>query len=162
LGRFKTLFSPIPIFRRSYGVVPSEIAMVELDRLVVYQKRINLDHVERLKTQLVADQSPEAIFKFQVLPAVRSSATARQSDAHGAKRFHVRRVIERRSGAGSDSACPRPDREVFGRRADRELKDYFDPQLRKIVRTPRSLRQVRETFAVESVGSSLHRQRAAP
>jgi hypothetical protein len=31
------------------------------------------------------------------------------------------------------------------------LKDYFDPQLRKLVRVPKRARQVRITFVIESL-----------
>ncbi len=34
-----------PVFRRSFAVVPTEIAMIDLDRLVVFQKNINLRYV---------------------------------------------------------------------------------------------------------------------
>src|SRR6266699_6911520 len=37
-----------PIFRRSFPFVPCEIKVVELDRLIVFQKQINLDYVHQL------------------------------------------------------------------------------------------------------------------
>jgi hypothetical protein len=227
LGPLQDLVLADPIFRRSYGLVPSEIAMVELDRLVVYQKRINLDHVERLKAQLAADHSPEAIFKFclpsdhpqppvkamrtaqnaftfvspsndlRVLEAIRFAAdqivkysaagpiasvigvvvgfgsnflNALYSDGrlvlnNGSHRAYALRelgitqapcIIQRVSRREelpvliSGEVAQRPEL-FFAAARPPLLKDYFDPHLRKIVRTPRSLRQVRVTFAVESM-----------
>src|SRR5262249_50726677 len=51
-----------PIFQKGFSFVPADIVMVELDRLVVHQKRINLDHVARLRAQLEMDPSAEALF----------------------------------------------------------------------------------------------------
>ena len=53
-----------PIYRRSFQVVPSEIAMIELDRLVVFQKYVNLEYVTRLKASLGERPSLEAIFRL--------------------------------------------------------------------------------------------------
>ena len=52
-----------PIFCRSFQIVPSEIAMVELDRLVVFQKHINLEYVARLQRSLGSQPSAEDIFR---------------------------------------------------------------------------------------------------
>lgn len=41
-----------PVFRRAFGTVPSRVAMVELDALVVYQRTVNLEHVRRLRDKL--------------------------------------------------------------------------------------------------------------
>src|SRR6266849_4799044 len=57
-----------PLFRNAYQSVPREIRMVELDRLVVFQKYINLDYVQQLKTVLGKDPTEEQIFRF-CLPA---------------------------------------------------------------------------------------------
>ena len=43
-----------PIFSESYGSVPTELVLVELDRLVVHQKFINLGFVESLKATIPA------------------------------------------------------------------------------------------------------------
>lgn len=51
-------------FKRIYGVIPSDIGWIELDRLVVFQKHINLNYVARLQARIQADQSPEAIFRL--------------------------------------------------------------------------------------------------
>ena len=53
-----------PIYRRSFQVVPSEIALIELDRLVVFQKCINLEYVARLKRSLGEQPAQEAVFRF--------------------------------------------------------------------------------------------------
>jgi hypothetical protein len=52
-----------PAFRRAYGIVPTTIGVVELDRLVVYQKYINLDHVARIQATLSGDLSPLKILR---------------------------------------------------------------------------------------------------
>src|SRR2546425_4732079 len=41
-----------PVIKRSYAIVPFSVKMVELDRLVVYQKHINVDFVEQLKASM--------------------------------------------------------------------------------------------------------------
>src|SRR5213083_751681 len=41
-----------PLFRRAFRFVPSRIALVEVDRLVVFQKSINLHYVEELKARV--------------------------------------------------------------------------------------------------------------
>lgn len=53
-----------PIFQRSFAAVPIAFGLVELDRLVVYQKSINLTHVRRLQAQLGPHPSEEAVFRF--------------------------------------------------------------------------------------------------
>src|SRR5437867_1380646 len=41
-----------PLVRNSFNTVPTDVAMVELDRLVVYQKHIDLTYVRRLAATL--------------------------------------------------------------------------------------------------------------
>lgn len=53
-----------PVFQRSFQFVPVEIAMVQLDRLVVFQKHINLAYVAALKQKLGAAPSREAVFRI--------------------------------------------------------------------------------------------------
>jgi hypothetical protein len=53
-----------PFFRRAFNLMPIAFAVVELDRLVVRQKTINLNQVARLKAQVGPDPSPEAVFRF--------------------------------------------------------------------------------------------------
>ncbi len=52
-----------PIFQRSFAYVPAELGVVELDRLVVRQKTINLAHVQRVKDRLGANLNAEAVFR---------------------------------------------------------------------------------------------------
>ena len=53
-----------PIFQKSFALVPTEIRVVELDRLVVYQKYINLNYVRQLRAQLGDRPTSSDIFKF--------------------------------------------------------------------------------------------------
>lgn len=57
-----------PIFRGAFDALPTRIALVELDRLVVSQKTIHLAHVRRLRDRLGPDPTPEQIFRL-CLPA---------------------------------------------------------------------------------------------
>jgi len=52
------------ILKKAYSMVPYVFGMVELDKLLVYQKFINLSHVERIKTELGENPSDEKIFKL--------------------------------------------------------------------------------------------------
>lgn len=51
------------MFQKAYSVVPCDIAIVELDRVVVYQKQINLAHVRRIQEQLGKSATPEQLFR---------------------------------------------------------------------------------------------------
>ncbi len=53
-----------PAFRQTHGYVPTEIALVELDRLVVFQKHINLSQVEIIKRELGPAPGPEEIARI--------------------------------------------------------------------------------------------------
>jgi hypothetical protein len=53
-----------PFFERAFAQAPNAIGMVELDRLVVRQKTINLAQVQRLQQQLGASLSSEELFRF--------------------------------------------------------------------------------------------------
>ena len=53
-----------PMFQRSYQLVPTEIGIVELDRMVVFQKFINLTYVRSLQTQLGEHLNADQIFRF--------------------------------------------------------------------------------------------------
>jgi hypothetical protein len=57
-----------PAFNRSFGVVPADIGMVELDRLVVFQKTINLAHAEKIKAGLPANPSDADLFRVCFSP----------------------------------------------------------------------------------------------
>ena len=71
-----------PIVQRSYSIVPTEIAMVELDRLVVFQKHINLEYVKRLRDLLPSSPTEEDLFRYCLpfdwrLPEVGTARLAR-------------------------------------------------------------------------------------
>jgi len=52
-----------PVFRHGFSSVPTEIALVELDRLVVYQKHINLEFTRQLRTRLGPEPAAEDVFR---------------------------------------------------------------------------------------------------
>ena len=52
-----------PLVRHGFNTVPTDVAMVELDRLVVYQKHIDLTFARRLETELGPATSRERIFR---------------------------------------------------------------------------------------------------
>jgi hypothetical protein len=65
-----------PAFRQTHGTVPTEIRMVELDRLVVSQKQINLTQVAIVREELGPNPTPEVIARIALgrsrfLPPVR-------------------------------------------------------------------------------------------
>src|SRR2546422_2816490 len=53
-----------PMFQRSFQVVPTDIGIVQLDRLVVFQKSINLTYVRSLQAGLGKKPSEDEIFRF--------------------------------------------------------------------------------------------------
>lgn len=53
-----------PIYQRAFTAVPVEIGLVELDRLVIFQKDINLAHVQRLQEGWGTNPSAEAVLRF--------------------------------------------------------------------------------------------------
>lgn len=67
-----------PIFQRAFAFVPVGLGLVELDRLVVSQKTINLAHVRRLQERLGPAPTEEKIFRtclpFEQAPAACRSA----------------------------------------------------------------------------------------
>jgi hypothetical protein len=70
-----------PLIRHSFNTVPSEIAYVELDRLVVYQHHIDLTHVEALKQQLGSSPTDAEIFAV-CLPNEPPRAAAKWARVH--------------------------------------------------------------------------------
>lgn len=52
-----------PIFGNGFNVVPTEIGMVELDRLVVYQKHIDLGFVRDLVERIGRNPSDETVYR---------------------------------------------------------------------------------------------------
>ena len=67
------------IFRRSFASVPGQIGLVELDRLVVSQKTINLSHVARLKEQVGSAKLGDCV---PGVHAVRSPSAGGAGDAN--------------------------------------------------------------------------------
>jgi hypothetical protein len=53
-----------PMVKAAFNLTPTEIAMVELDKLVVFQKLINLAHVARLQKILGDESSIEKALRF--------------------------------------------------------------------------------------------------
>jgi hypothetical protein len=53
-----------PMLRRAFRFVPSRIALVELDRLVVFQKNINLRYVDDIKARLGDAPSLANVFRL--------------------------------------------------------------------------------------------------
>jgi hypothetical protein len=56
-----------PLVRHGFNTVPTEVAMVELDRLVVYQKHIDLTYVRQLERELGPTPTDEQIFRACLL-----------------------------------------------------------------------------------------------
>src|SRR5207253_1419293 len=56
-----------PIYQRAFTFVPSELVVVELDRLVLRHRTLNLAQVRRVRDRLGATPDPEQIFR-QCLP----------------------------------------------------------------------------------------------
>jgi hypothetical protein len=52
-----------PLVRGGFNAVPTEVAMVELDRLVVYQEHIDLTFARQLEQQLGPSPSDDVIFR---------------------------------------------------------------------------------------------------
>jgi hypothetical protein len=53
-----------PIVQRTFSLVPFKLGMVELDRLVVWQKLIDLAHIARLRERLGPTPSDEDVFRL--------------------------------------------------------------------------------------------------
>jgi len=73
-----------PLIRNGFNSVPTEVAMVELDRLVVYQKHIDLTFVRQLKNKLGPAPSDEEIFRT-CLPYDHPQPPVKWSRVHGDK-----------------------------------------------------------------------------
>ena len=70
-----------PLVRHSFNTVPSEVAYVELDRMVVYQHHIDLTFVEQLKNRLGPSPSEADIFRT-CLPCDRPQTPVKWSRTH--------------------------------------------------------------------------------
>jgi hypothetical protein len=81
-----------PWFQRAFDTLPITLAMVELDRLVVFQPNVTLDFVDQLKARLGPDPDPNSLFRF-CLPLERPEPPVK-----------VRRLGSRRYQISSESA----------------------------------------------------------
>jgi len=53
-----------PLVRHGFNAVPTEVGLVELDRLVVYQKHIDLNYVRQLQEKIGAAPDRDTIFRI--------------------------------------------------------------------------------------------------
>jgi len=53
-----------PLYRRAFHTLPATFAMVELDRLIVFQKHVNGTFVDRLRARIGAPPDPETLFRI--------------------------------------------------------------------------------------------------
>jgi hypothetical protein len=73
-----------PDFRRAFPVVATTLGVVELDRLIVCQKHVSVDHVRRVQGSLPPSPTPEDIFNIclprsQNLPPIRQFRSGQNS-----------------------------------------------------------------------------------
>ncbi len=78
LDSLRAEFVQHPVVQNSFNTVPTEIAMIEFDRIVVSQRHIDLNYVQMLKERLGPAPTDEQIFRTclptdQPKPLVRSS-----------------------------------------------------------------------------------------
>lgn len=71
-----------PLIRHGFNTVPTEVAFVELDTMVVYQKHIDLTFVRQLKSKLSPTPSEEEIFRT-CLPYDHPQPPVKWSRTHG-------------------------------------------------------------------------------
>lgn len=74
-----------PYFRRTFDVVPTRIAMVELDKLIVSQRCVSLHHTDSQKTRLGPKPDLKSLFRF-CLPVDRREAAV-QMRKTGSRRY---------------------------------------------------------------------------
>lgn len=216
-----------PIFQKAFNKLPTQVAMVPLEQLVVYQKHINLTFAHQLKSRLPARPSAEEVFRM-ALPYDHPQPPAQWARTHGneyvfmspsndmrylgsimlkpsevsRKQLHgsIVGIVGLMVGFGSnflnvihnkkrlvlsngshrayvlrdlgithapaiiqeiesdedlrlvDSSALRNNPELyFENPRPPMLKDYFNPQLRKLLTVPRQLRQIRIEFETQEV-----------
>jgi len=76
LGPLRDEFLENPLIQHSFRSVPFEIGMVELDRLVIYQKHINLEFVRSLSKKIAEAPGDEEVFRA-CLPSDRALSVAK-------------------------------------------------------------------------------------
>lgn len=54
----------LPSFRRTFDILPTTFGMVELDRLIVYQRSVTRDHIESLRASVPAAPDAAAVFRL--------------------------------------------------------------------------------------------------
>jgi hypothetical protein len=86
LDQLRAEYLADPVVHRSFAALPSDVQMVNLDDLVVFQKVINVTYADQLRAQLESVRTPEALFEFclaidQPRPPVRVSPAAANSYA---------------------------------------------------------------------------------
>lgn len=81
--RLLTEFLENPLVRHGFNLVPSEVAFVDLDRLVVSQKHIDLVHARRLVASLGPNPSPERVFRACLAPDGPAPEVAWASEGEG-------------------------------------------------------------------------------
>lgn len=64
LGGLASALLNDPLTRQTFGVTPTSVEMVELDKLVVYQKMINLTYAGQLQSLVGDAPTEEALFQF--------------------------------------------------------------------------------------------------
>jgi hypothetical protein len=77
-----------PSFRRAFNKLPTSFGMVELDKLVVYQKSITQTFVQELAARLGPSPTPEELFRF-AQPLTKSNAHVEAQKA-GSRRYIFR------------------------------------------------------------------------
>jgi len=84
-----------PVVKRAYSIVPFSVKMVELDRLVVYQKHINVDFVEQLKASMSGRTDVDSLYSMAFplhrdLPHVSRARTAQNAFAFVSQSSDIR------------------------------------------------------------------------
>lgn len=74
-------------YRRGFNELPTRFAMVELEKLIVSQRHVDIHHTERLKKRLAHDCSAEKLFWF-CMP-IHGAETPVDMRRLGSKRFMV-------------------------------------------------------------------------
>jgi hypothetical protein len=70
VGKYESLLTEFlkdPLVQNSFNTVPTEVAFVELDRLVVYQHHIDLTYARLLERELGSSASEEQIFRTSLM-----------------------------------------------------------------------------------------------
>ena len=105
----------LPRFTRSFDLLPTEVLMVELDRLIVSQQHIDLTHSARHQSRLYGVTDEEQVFRFcqgmdrdEATPKVHRTGSRKFifSSESSDFRFHDAAVISPEHLLGVDSVRP--------------------------------------------------------